>query len=276
MSTSTELQAQVQTLPLAGMNVLVTRPEGAADVLISRLQSQGAEVLHFPAIRTIPPPSYAALDAALDQLHTYDWLVFTSANGIRFMAERLATRHVDPYEELRTCKIAVIGAGTERELACYRVSPALVPPEAIAESLRDALLQRGVGAGTRVLLPQPVEGRDVVAVGLRAVGATVDIAPAYQTVANTEGSAAVRRWLDGPGAKAAVVASPSTVRGLLASLNGDIASLARMPLVCIGPVTAAAVTELGLAPALVAADHTNDGLIAALIAYVNAKGVPAA
>lgn len=276
MSTSTELQAQVQTLPLAGMNVLVTRPEGAADVLISRLQSQGAEVLHFPAIRTIPPPSYAALDAALDQLHTYDWLVFTSANGIRFMAERLATRHVDPYEELRTCKIAVIGAGTERELACYRVSPALVPPEAIAESLRDALLQRGVGAGTRVLLPQPVEGRDVVAVGLRAVGATVDIAPAYQTVANTEGSAAVRRWLDGPGAKAAVVASPSTVRGLLASLDGDIASLARMPLVCIGPVTAAAVTELGLAPALVAADHTNDGLIAALIVYVNAKGVPAA
>ena len=276
MSTSTELQAQVQTLPLAGMNVLVTRPEGAADVLISRLQSQGAEVLHFPAIRTIPPPSYAALDAALDQLHTYDWLVFTSANGIRFMVERLATRHVDPYEELRTCKIAVIGAGTERELACYRVSPALVPPEAIAESLRDALLQRGVGAGTRVLLPQPVEGRDVVAVGLRAVGATVDIAPAYQTVANTEGSAAVRRWLDGPGAKAAVVASPSTVRGLLASLDGDIASLARMPLVCIGPVTAAAVTELGLAPALVAADHTNDGLIAALIVYVNAKGVPAA
>ena len=258
------------------MNVLVTRPEGAADVLISRLQSQGAEVLHFPAIRTIPPPSYAALDAALDQLHTYDWLVFTSANGIRFMAERLATRYVDPYEELRTCKIAVIGAGTERELACYRVSPALVPPEAIAESLRDALLQRGVGAGTRVLLPQPVEGRDVVAVGLRAVGATVDIAPAYQTVANTEGSAAVRRWLDGPGAKAAVVASPSTVRGLLASLDGDIASLARMPLVCIGPVTAAAVTELGLAPALVAADHTNDGLIAALIVYVNAKGVPAA
>ena len=142
------------------MNVLVTRPEGAADVLISRLQSQGAEVLHFPAIRTIPPPSYAALDAALDQLHTYDWLVFTSANGIRFMAERLATRHVDPYEELRTCKIAVIGAGTERELACYRVSPALVPPEAIAESqetVDDAILYLA-----RVGLAKGVPGRYTV------------------------------------------------------------------------------------------------------------------
>lgn len=276
MSTELRTHVRARTLPLAGMSVLVTRPEGAADALISCLQSQGAEVLHFPAIRTIPPPSYAALDAALDQLHTYDWLVFTSANGVRFTAERLAARHVDPYEGLRTCKIAVIGAGTERELARYGVSPALVPSEAIAESLRDALRQRGVGAGTRVLLPQPVEGRDVVAVGLRAVGGTVDIAPAYQTIANTEGGAAVRRWLDGPGAKAAVIASPSTVRGLLAALDGDIASLARIPLVCIGPVTASAVTELGLAPALVAADHTNDGLIAALIAYVNAKGVPAA
>ena len=263
-----------RTVPLAGMDVLVTRPEGAADAMIRRLRAYGAEVVHLPAIRTVAPPSYAALDAALGDLGTYDWLVFTSASGVRFTAGRLAARRTDPYQGLRACKIAVIGAGTERELAQYQVLPALVPPEAIAESLRDALVRVGVGPGTRVLLPQPVEGRDVVAAGLRAAGVTVDVVPAYQTVANTEGGAVVRQWLDTAGRKMAIVTSPSTVRGLLAMLDGDTATLARIPFACIGPVTATAVTELGLSPAIVATDHTNDGLIAALIEY--AKGAPTA
>ncbi len=260
--------------PLAGLSVLVTRPEDSADALLRCLHACGAAVVHVPVIRTADPPTYAALDVALDQLRSYDWIVFTSASGVRFVARRLAVRGIEPRAELGDCKIAVIGAGTERELARYGVLPALVPPEAIAESLRDALLRAGVGPGCRVLLPQPVEGRDVVAVGLRGVGATVDVVPAYQTVPNTDGGDAVRRWLDGMGRKAALVASPSSVRGLFVMLGGDRERFARIPLVCIGPVTAAAVTDLGFTPALVAAAHTNDGLVAALIEY--AKGVLAA
>lgn len=256
---------------LAGMSVLVTRPEEAADALIRRLHADGAMVMHVPVIRTVDPPSYAALDTALDHLSTYDWIVFTSANGVRFVVRRLVVHEIEPQAALHACKIAVIGAGTEQELARHGVLPALVPPEAVAESLRDALLRAGVGPGSRVLLPQPMESRDVVSVGLQRAGATVDVVPTYQTVPNTEGGGAVHRWLDGAGCKAALVASPSTVRGLLAMLGGNRELFARIPLVCIGPVTAAAVAELGFMPALVAAEHSNDGLVAALVEY--AKGV---
>lgn len=243
-------------------------------MLIGCLRGQGAEVVHVPTIQTVDPPDSAALDTALDQLRAYDWIAFTSASGVRFTMQRLSARGRDRSETLGRCQVAAIGAGTERELAMYEIVPALVPPEAVAESLRDALRRAGVGPGSRVLLPQPLETRDVIAVGLRDAGAIVDVIPAYQTVTNAEGGADIRRWLDGPGRKVTIVTSPSTVRGLLALLDGDVAALAQAPLVCIGPVTAAAVEALGLSPALVAAEHSNDGLIAALIDYV--KGVPAA
>jgi uroporphyrinogen III methyltransferase/synthase len=140
-----------------------------------------------------------------------------------------------------------------------------VPPHAVAESLRDALIAAGVGVGSRLLLPQPVTTRDVLATGLRGAGAVVDVAPAYQTELNTDAAADVRRWLAAGQIDCALVTSPSTVRGLLALLDGDLETLRRIPLACIGPVTAGAVRALGMAPALVASEHSNDGLVAALI-----------
>jgi uroporphyrinogen III methyltransferase / synthase len=159
----------------------------------------------------------------------------------------------------------VIGGATARVLASYGFTPALVPPRAVAESLRDALIAVGVGAGSRLLLPQPVTTRDVLATGLRAAGAVVDVAPAYQTELNRDAAADVRRWLAAGQVDYALVTSPSTVRGLLELLNGEMETLRRIPLACIGPVTAEAVRALGMTPAFVASEHSNDGLIAALI-----------
>lgn len=251
-------------MPLDGLRVVVTRPEGQADDLIERLRALGATVLHAPTIRIADPSSYSALDAALRHLPSYEWVVWTSANGVTRTLARLEALGLDR-GVLRACRLAVIGGATARTLAATGFTADLVPPEAIAESLRDALIAAGVGIGTRVLLPQPVTSRDVLAGGLRAAGAAVDVAPAYQTELNTDAADHVRQWLAEGRIDCALVTSPSTVRGLLELLDHDLEMLRRIPLACIGPVTADAVRALGMAPALVAAEHTNDGLVAALI-----------
>ena len=251
-------------LTLAGLRILVTRPEGQADAIIARLESLGATVLHAPTIRIADPPSYAALDAALRHLPCYDWIVWTSANGVTRTFARMVALGIAT-DRLRTCKLAVIGGATGRSLVSYGLAANLVPPRAVAESLREALIAAGVGADTQMLLPQPVTSRDVLAAGLRAAGATVDVVPAYQTERNADGATDLRRWLAAGTLDCALVTSPSTVHGLLALLDNDVETLRRIPLVCIGPVTADAVRALGIEPALVAPDHTNDGLVAALI-----------
>ncbi len=253
-----------QRLPLAGLGVLVTRPEGQADEVTRELTARGATVLHAPTITITDPPSYAELDAALRHLPSYDWVVWTSANGVNRTLARMRTLGISP-EALRQCSLAVIGGATARALAAAGFTADLVPPKAVAESLRDALIAAGVGAGMHVLLPQPIVSRDVLATGLRAAGAVVDVVPAYATVPNTAGAADVRRWLAEGRIDIALVTSPSTVTGMLGLLENDLETLRRIPLACIGPVTAEAVRALGLIPAIVATDHTTDGLIAALI-----------
>lgn len=251
---------------LTGLQVLVTRPEGQADTLLAGLHALGATVHYAPTIRITDPPSSDDLDVALRQLDRYAWVVWTSANGVACTLARMNALGISA-SALRACRLAVIGAATARVLAAHGITADLVPPEAVAESLRDALLSAGVCAGQAVLLPQPLASRDVLAAGLRAAGVLVQVVPAYQTVENTDAAADVRRWLDAGDIDLAVVTSPSAVRGLLAMLGGDRAALARIPLACIGPVTAEAVRALGLVPTLVAADHTTDGLLAALVDY---------
>ncbi|MDQ2785161.1 MAG: uroporphyrinogen-III synthase [Chloroflexota bacterium] len=251
-------------MPLRGLQIVVTRPEGQAATLIARLEMLGATVLHAPTIRIGDPPSFTALDAALRHLPSYDWIVWTSANGVARTFARLEALGLDP-GLVRSCHLAVIGDATARALASFGHKADLVPPQAVAESLRDTLIAAGVGAGSRLLVPQPVTSRDLLATGLRAAGAVVDVAPAYQTELNADAAANLRQWLAAGRIDCALVTSPSTVRGLLALLNGDLEALRRIPLACIGPVTADAVRTLGIEPALVATEHTNDGLIAALM-----------
>lgn len=253
---------------LVGLSVLVTRPEGQAESLIAALTRSGAAVWHVPTIRITDPPSFAALDHALRNAGRYNWMVYTSANGVTRAKRRLDILGIRPYQGLRGAgKVAAIGPATEAALRAWRVVPDLVPPEAVSESLLAAMLAAGVGAGSTVLMPQPVEARDALPEGLRAAGATVDVVPAYETAFNLEGGAKLLRWINGATRKAALVTSPSTAKGLLAMLGGDVATLARVPLACIGPVTAAAVVKLGLTPAVVADEHTDEGLVSALAHY---------
>ncbi len=246
--------------PLAGWRVLVTRPAGQADDLVGRLRSLGAEPVVCPTIRIVPPPDWAPLDRALAQLGSYDWVIFTSVNGVRFVGERLAALGSSA-AALAGCRLAAIGPATRQALLDQGLSVALMPGKYVAEAILDEI---GDVAGQRILLPRADIARKALAEGLQARGAQVDEAAAYSTVAAAEDLPA------GP-VDVATFTSPSTVRNFLGLLDaaGQAAGayLTGARVACIGPITARAALEAGLPVDIEASEHTVDGLVRALVSY---------
>jgi uroporphyrinogen III methyltransferase / synthase len=231
--------------PLAGMSVAVTRARAQASGLAARLRALGAAVIEAPAIRIEP------LDVELPDPRDYDLLVLTSPNGVEELF-----RHVRDARALAGPTIAVIGPGTAAALLTRGVQADVVPSRAVGEGLVEAL------AGTtfrRALVARAEEARDVVPDALRAAGAEVDVVALYRTVAEALSERARAQAL---GADWATFTSASSVRHFRAAAG----TLAGPRLASIGPVTSAALREAGHEPDLEAADHTPDGLIAALVA----------
>ncbi len=235
------------TSPLSGRRIVITRPAGDAERLAERLRALGAVPIVAPAIRiefTDPP----ALDAALADLARFDWMVFTSRNGVEAVFRR-ARRITGP-------RIAAIGPATAAALRERGVGADLIPDEYVAEAVLGAL---GDVRGLRILLPRADIARRALTDGLRARGADVVEIAAYRTRAG----GGARPSLDG--ADAVTFTSSSTVRGFLEA--GPVPEGAKV--VCIGPVTARTARALGLAVTAVAAVYTEDGLIAALLSALD-------
>jgi uroporphyrinogen III methyltransferase/synthase len=231
--------------PLSGVRVAVTRARAQASALAARLRALGADVVETPAIRIEP------LEAELPELAAYDLVCVTSPNG----AEQLLARVRDA-RALAGPRIAAVGPGTARALREGGIEADVVPERAIAESLVDALADVPV---RRALIAGAEETRDVLPAALRARGAEVDEVALYRTV---------REPLDDEQRAAALGADYLTfASGSAARFFAEAAgTLAGPRLVSIGPVTTAALRELGVEPAVEAAEHTPDGLIAALVA----------
>ncbi len=253
--------------PLRGRCIVVTRAGEPATALAARLRALGAEPIVCPTIATAPPDDWGPLDAALGRLDRYDWLVFTSANGVAAFAERLGVSgHALP-ERVR---LAAVGTATATALAEALRPPALVPAEHRALRLLDAL---GAVAGLRVLLPVADIARPELTASLLAAGAAVETVTAYRTVpVCADAIGAVGAALRAGRIDALTFASPSAVDGLLAALDATgMAGPERHTLLedaaicCIGPTTAAAARALGLTVTAVAREQTNAGLIAALL-----------
>jgi uroporphyrinogen-III synthase len=234
---------------LRGRRIVITRPAEKARRLAERLRSLGAVPIEFPTVR-IEPAESGPLDAALRSLDAFDWVVFTSANGVEAAFARLAAIGGDARAAGRR-KVAAIGPITAQALRRHGVEPALVPGEYVAEAILEAL---GDVRGKTFLLPRADIAREALATGLRAKGATVTEVAAYRTVG------AGGPPPDLSGADAVTFTSSSTVRHFLASG----ATVGGAKVVCIGPVTAATARELGLTVDAVADAYTEDGLIQAL------------
>jgi uroporphyrinogen III methyltransferase / synthase len=229
--------------PLAGVSVAVTRARAQASGLAARLRALGAGVVEAPAIRIEP------LAVDLPDLSAYDLLVLTSPNGVEELF-----RHVRDARALAGPDIAVIGPGTAAALRAHGVEPDVVPVRAVGEGLAEALAGRSYA---RTLVARAQEAREVVPDALRAAGAEVDVVALYRTVAEPLDDAARSAAL---GADWATFTSASSAR----FFHQAAGTLDGPRLASIGPVTSAALRELGYEPDIEAADHTPDGLVAAL------------
>jgi uroporphyrinogen III methyltransferase/synthase len=270
--------AWFETRPLLGRRILVTRPRAQASALAARLEDLGAEVVVFPTIVIGPAPDPAALDRAIVEARKYDWIVFTSANGVRVFFERMAALSRDVRELVRA-RIAAIGPETAAALEQRLVRPAVVPEEYRAEGLLEALGGPDID-GRRILLPRAAGARMNLPDTLRARGAVVDEVIAYAAVrpddADVDG---LRAALDAGEIDAVTFTSSSTVENFAALLgNQTVAAIARAgrPLVaCIGPVTATTAERLGLNVDVVAPTYTVPALTQALVArFCNAGSDP--
>ena len=249
--------------PLFGTTVMVTRPRGQSDPLRRRLRELGADVLLQPAIDIRDPDSWVAVDAALQRLHEFDWLVFSSANGVAHFLDRLCSAHGD-LRKLGPLRLAAIGPGTADELAKYHLKPDLVPEEYRAEALAEALVHRA--ASRRVLLVRASRGRETLAERLVAGGALVEQVVAYQSLDVLPPDAEIAELLR-EGRIDWITVTSSAIARSLAAMFGDDLRLAR--LATISPLTSTTLRELGFEPAAEASTYTMEGVVAALLQSAN-------
>jgi uroporphyrinogen III methyltransferase/synthase len=244
--------------PLFGRRVVVTRAREQASALTDRLRQLGADTVELPAIEIDEPADGgAALRAAAARAGEYEWLVFTSVNGVeRFFA------HVPDARALAGPKVAAIGPGTAAALARHRIVADLVPERFVAESLLEAFPPAPADGGGAVLLARAAVARDVLPDGLAGRGWRVDVVDAYRT---RPAQPTAEQLEAAATADAITFTSSSTVINYLEAAGRDHVP----PMVaCIGPVTAATAREHGLTVDVEAGVHTIDGLVDALVGHL--------
>ena len=247
-----------ERLPLFGKRIVVTRATEQAGTLAARLSSLGAGVIELPTIEIRPPADPAPLDRAISELHTYDWLIFTSANGVRFFTEALDRSPRD----LRALKarVCAIGPATGQAVEALHLKVDVIGKEYVAEGLLDALSAHAL-AGARILLPRAAVARDLVPVELASRGARVDVVEAYRTVA-PEGLAARIAEVFAHPLDCIAFTSSSTVQNLVATGGSEI--LRRVAVASIGPITSRTAGDLGVQVAVEANPYTVESLVAAI------------
>jgi len=255
-----------ETKPLFGKTVLVTRAREQASDFRKALEERGARCVEFPTIAITPPASWDPLDAALASLDRYDWLIFTSVNGVRFFMDRLWAAGRD-VRALAGIRLAAIGPKTAESLEGMGLRLDVVPEEYRAESLLEALGEEAV-RGRRFLLPRAAQARDVLPQTLRRWGADVDVVPAYETVPAGKGADRVAAMLERGEIHVVTFTASSTVRFFVQALaDRDVPKLLEKTVVaCIGPITADTARSLGIHPAVIADEYTIPGLVRALCA----------
>ncbi len=247
--------------PLAGRRILITRARKQAGSLAALLRAEGATVIQIPSIEIRPPRSYAALDSALRELDSYDWLILTSVNGVEALFQRLSKLRKRA-SALQHLKITAIGPATKRAIEECRLKVDVMPREYVAESVVRSLRRRV--KGKRVLLVRAKVARDVIPQQLRRAGASVTVVEAYETVVPKDSARRLKRALAGERPDVITFTSSSTVRNFM--LLAGKHELAGIQLASIGPVTSTTLREVGHKPSITAHEYTMAGLVKAIVA----------
>ncbi|MBQ3217680.1 MAG: uroporphyrinogen-III C-methyltransferase [Akkermansia sp.] len=257
-------------LPLAGKRIVVTRTREQASALSDRLSAMGAEVLELPTIRIVPPSDRKDFAAAVVDSPHYDWLVFSSPNGVKKFFEAFFAVYED-IRELGGARIAAVGPGTAAQLKKFGLMVDIMPQKAVAEELIAEFDRKGEEFGgvanVTMLWVHSEKGRDVVYKELMKRQAIVDECIAYNTVPETEDPTGARAALLEAGADLITFTSSSTVHNFMAL---DIPLPEACRVASIGPVTTTTLREYGIAPAMESAAHNIEDLVQTIVENLGA------
>ncbi|NTW28753.1 MAG: uroporphyrinogen-III synthase [Coriobacteriia bacterium] len=258
--------------PLAGRSVLVTRTRLQAETLAERLEALGAEVLMLPLLELTDPVEWAPVDRAIAEPGAFDWIVFSSANGVDALLARMHALGMEPTALSGRPKLAAVGSATAERMREHGLEVALVPDDFRAEGLVEAfcsLVAERAGARMRVLVARALEAREVLPEALREMGCEVDVVSTYRTVPVPPDAAVIAR-LQGGTVDAVTLTSGAIARRLvsvLAEEGFDVAAVLGDTLVAtIGPVTTDALRELGCEVDAEAREATVESLVDAVVA----------
>jgi uroporphyrinogen III methyltransferase / synthase len=250
--------------PLFGRRIVVTRTRQQAGALSARLRSLGADVSELPTIKIAPPENLMEFGELVRDSFQYDWVVFTSPNGVAAFFD-LFFKLYDDARALGNARIAAIGPGTAKRVKDFHLAVDLQPEEAVAERLVEAFQQHESVENLRFLLVRAANARDVLPKRLTQMGAIVDEAIAYRTVPETDDMTGAKKRFADEGADLITFTSSSTVENFLAM---KLPWPQGIKTASIGPITSATMQEAGLKVDVQATQHDIDGLVDAILSLL--------
>jgi uroporphyrinogen III methyltransferase/synthase len=252
---------------LTGKNILITRARDQSSEFATRLRNLGAEVIEYPTIEILPPPSWKELDRAIKGLKSYDWIIFTSANGVNFFWHRLIDKGENNHP-LSSLKICAIGPATAKQLKEKGIGIDYIPKEFVAESILKGFKKMDL-KGRRILLARAKKARDILPKELRKMGAEVNVVEAYQTVKPRGGTKRLKQLLTDGKIDVITFTSSSTVNHFAELLKeDDLKKLLRgIAIACIGPITAQTAKRWGMRVQIQPKQYTVPGLTRAISKY---------
>lgn len=253
--------------PLFGKRIVVTRARAQASVFAQQIEALGGEVWEFPVIEIVPPADWTELDQAIEEIDSYEWLIFTSVNGVKSFFDRLQIKERD-IRDLQGVRLVAIGPQTKAALTKLCLKVDYVPVEFRAEAVADGLAGR-LQPGDRVLLPRARIARDILPETLKTMGAVVKEVTAYDTVQGLGNVPLLQNMLRDGAIDLVTFTSSSTVSNFMEMLKPAAADLHGVKIACIGPITAETARNYGLTVDIEAGEYTIPGLLKAILDYYN-------
>jgi uroporphyrinogen III methyltransferase/synthase len=260
-----------ESKPLFGKRIVVTRSRDQASVFAELLIDRGAKTIEFPTIDVVPPESWEELDSAINAIETFSWIIFTSANAIKFFMERLRALNKD-LRMLKGVNICVVGPKTAEALESYGLKADLVPSEFKAEGVLAALGNEKV-KGLKFLIPRAKKARELIPDRLRDQGAEVTVATAYENVRPASDVERIQKLFEEKKIAVVTFTSSSTVHNFVEILGkkGYKTLLEGVSIACIGPVTAKTAEEYGMKTDIMPTEYTIPALVESMVNYFKEK-----
>lgn len=259
-----------ESLPLSNKTVVITRAEEQADTLADLLEQVGARVICFPTIEIGPPRSYGKLDSALRRLQDYDYLVFTSVNGVNAFVSRMQFLKI---KRALLCgvTIAALGEMTAQSLRMYGLTPGIVPAVFTSRHLADAFRGEQM-RGKKVLLVRSDIAGDLLPRALKKMGASIEEVSGYRIRKPRVKAGAMKRLIEKRLVDCITFTSPSTFVNFMSLMKGVAVKrfLKKITVAAIGPVTEQEIVKHGIKVNITASPHTIPGLARAIAAYYSA------